>query len=524
MTSKVAADAAVMVTQAADDVEPGPGICSSDLNHLHPAVRDLARADDAIRLQAIRSKRWITHPLATRLLATLEETFGQSKGDRMENILLVAESGMGKTMLLRKFQRDHAVPPDTVSGVQRHPVVLTLMPEEPSEEAFYIQVLKAVGAPVVLATRRHRLGMRETTFRLLRELGTQMLMIDEINSVLVGSARQQRYFLQLLRFLSNELQVAIVCAGVPEARFALLSDPQLRSRVADLALEPWTAGPELAAFVALLVQGMPLRQASPPLVFRVLRAQNLDQLRPSTAPSSAACSSNDPAASPCRSAGHWSAPQRPRSTPGRSVSTCLIWTMPRFGADFGYRTAARPGYVRPRWRGHRAEAGAVARLPLAPLPLPDEALSSWIARIAARYDLSADALVRHLLLGEPNVGGIVRYIDDRPCPQLEVALAEAAGQPEMDFAARRLPGLTEHPGVAWPRQQPAWCPICLFEDVAALGEVHARRNWRLGGAAEGSIGGAGGKAAEGVICSAPFMAVFWFPSARAASTGSPTTR
>ena len=71
-----------------------------------------------------------------------------------------------------------------------------------------------------------------------------MLMIDAINSVLGGSARQQRQFLQLLRFLSNELQVAIVCAGVPEARFALLSDPQLRSRIFDVALDPWIAGPE----------------------------------------------------------------------------------------------------------------------------------------------------------------------------------------------------------------------------------------------------------------------------------------
>ncbi len=87
-------------------------------------------------------------------------------------------------------------------------------------------------------------------------------MIDEINSVLVGSARQQRLFLQLLRFLSNELQVALVCAGVPEARFALLSDPQLRSRMADVAIEPWAMGGELQAFVTVLVQGLPLRQLS----------------------------------------------------------------------------------------------------------------------------------------------------------------------------------------------------------------------------------------------------------------------
>jgi len=236
---------------------------AGDLAHLHPVIRDLAQADDAARLLAIRSKRWITHQPAARVLDCLQDAFEQPPGDRMENLLLIAESGMGKTMLLRKFQRDHSQPLDETTGVTPQPVVLALMPEEPSEEAFYVQVLKAVSASFVLPSRRHRLSTRETTFRLLRELGTRMLMIDEINSVLVGSARQQRYFLQLLRFLSNELQVAIICAGVPEARFALRSDPQLRSRVADIALEPWTIGPDFEAFVTLLVQGLPLRQPSP---------------------------------------------------------------------------------------------------------------------------------------------------------------------------------------------------------------------------------------------------------------------
>ena len=125
------------------------------------------------------------------------------------------------------------------------------------------RLTKAIGAPVLIPNRRHRISTRETAFRLLREIGTRMLMIDEINNVLVGGPRQQRYFLQMLRFLSNELRVTLVCAGVPEARFALLADPQLRSRFMTVELEPWGAGPELAAFVALLVQGLPLRQPSP---------------------------------------------------------------------------------------------------------------------------------------------------------------------------------------------------------------------------------------------------------------------
>jgi len=236
---------------------------ADDLVHLHPGVRRVAMADDAARLEAMRSRRWITHHPAARVLAHLQEIFDQQPSDRMENILLLAESGMGKTMLLRKFQRDHARPFDEATGVQPHPVVLALMPQDTSEQAFYVQVLKAVGAPLNLSARRSRLDTRETAFRVLRELGTRVLMVDEINSVLVGSARQQRLFLQLLRFLSNELQVALVCAGVPEARFALLSDPQLRSRMAEVAIEPWAMGRELQAFVTVLVQGLPLRQPSP---------------------------------------------------------------------------------------------------------------------------------------------------------------------------------------------------------------------------------------------------------------------
>jgi hypothetical protein len=239
------------------------GSTGMDLSHLHPGIRTIAQADDATRLHAIRSKRWVTHQPAQRVLETLKEAFDQPPGDRMENVLLLAESGMGKTMLLRKFQRDHAKAFDTVEGIRPYPVVFALMPEEPSEEAFLIQILKAIEAPFDLSRRRHRLDIRETTFRIVREVGTRMLMIDEINSVLVSSPRQQRHFLQLLRFLSNELQVAIVCAGVPEARFALRSDPQLRSRAVDVELLPWTEGPELRAFVALLVQGLPLRYPSP---------------------------------------------------------------------------------------------------------------------------------------------------------------------------------------------------------------------------------------------------------------------
>lgn len=125
------------------------------------------------------------------------------------------------------------------------------------------------------------------------------------------------------------------------------------------------------------------------------------------------------------------------------------------------------------------------RLPLAPPLLPDEALSSWIARIAARYDVSAGCLVGHLLpqdpsRGVPIWGGTAHGIDARPDPPLEAILAGATGQSEKDLATHRFPGLAANRKGAWLRDTPAWCPICACEDVAARGEVYARQSWGVG--------------------------------------------
>ena len=121
------------------------------------------------------------------------------------------------------------------------------------------------------------------------------------------------------------------------------------------------------------------------------------------------------------------------------------------------------------------------RLPLAPALLPDEALSSWMARIAARYDLTADTLMRHLLANGADATTMIQSLDDQTAAPLEAAIVEATGRPAADFAGHRLPDPISRPQAAWPRTKPAWCPHCAAQDVAALGEVYSRVTWGLGG-------------------------------------------
>lgn len=232
-----------------------------DLGHLQPEFRDAALLPKAERIMRVRSERWIDHPMAQGVLGELQEIADQPPRGRMLNALLTAESGMGKTMTLRKLVRANARPFSGKAGVEPQPVLYVLMPELPTEHEFFGQVFAALGAPAVTAQTAPR--RRETAFRLLRECGTRTRVIDEINSLLAGSPRQQRVFLQLLRFLSNELGVALICAGTPEARQAMLTDRQLRSRFLDIELPLWRDDDGLRLFLARLVQSLPLRRPSP---------------------------------------------------------------------------------------------------------------------------------------------------------------------------------------------------------------------------------------------------------------------
>lgn len=245
--------------------------------HLHPEVRAAADLDDASRIGRIRAERWIEHPTAARVLGILQDAIEQPARERMENVLLIAESGMGKTMLVRKFERANAVAFDEARGLQERPVVVVLMPPEPTPGQLCGRILRTLGAPLAEDWRATTERKLEVAAALLREVGTRVLVVDEINSLLAGTARQQRLFLQMLRFLSNDLRIALVCAGVPEARHALWADAQLRSRFGDVELPPWGADGDLQAFVNRAVSGMPLRRPSPidsPKVRRLLAGRS----------------------------------------------------------------------------------------------------------------------------------------------------------------------------------------------------------------------------------------------------------
>ncbi|MBJ6722669.1 TniB family NTP-binding protein [Bacillus sp. PR5] len=233
---------------------------TEDFSHLFPASRAIAALSADERIRRIRADRWINYPRAEQALAKLEALLAFPQRARMPNLLIVGASGMGKTMIVEKFARDHPSHFDAATGRMHMPVIVVQMVPGPDESRFYKRLLGTIGAP---EPPRATLSVLESlTLRLLSEIRPGLLIIDEVHSLHAGTVREQARFLNMLRFLGNELRTPLVCVGTQQARNALRTDDQLVRRFEAFALPPWQNDQDFAGLIGSLQRTLPLRRPS----------------------------------------------------------------------------------------------------------------------------------------------------------------------------------------------------------------------------------------------------------------------
>ena len=229
-----------------------------DLGHLHPGARAVARLPGTERLHYVRADRWIGYPRATAALDRLEELLAWPGKQRMPNLLLIGATNNGKSMIIEKFRRLHA--PVSEADRERIPVLVVQMPSEPTVIRFYTGLLAALGAP--LRPRQRLAELEQRTLGLLRAVGVRMLVIDELHNVLAGRADARREFLNLIRFLGNELRIPLVGVGTREAYLAIRSDDQLENRFEPFTLPRWEPDGLGCSLLASFAASFPLRRPS----------------------------------------------------------------------------------------------------------------------------------------------------------------------------------------------------------------------------------------------------------------------
>jgi len=229
-------------------------------SHLNAAAHGVLDLPAAERIAHLRRPRWIGYPRAKQLLNKLDDLLTHPKTHRMPNLLIVGNTNAGKTMLANRFVQLHPADDDPQGDAVIVPVLAIQAPPGPDEGRFYNAILEALFAPY---NPRERVAQKQIqVLRILKQIGLRMLIIDEVHNVLTGPVTKQRQFLNVLKYLGNDLQIPLVGLGTPEALRAVQADPQLANRFEPAALPPWQLNQEFQMLLASFERTLPLREPS----------------------------------------------------------------------------------------------------------------------------------------------------------------------------------------------------------------------------------------------------------------------
>lgn len=127
------------------------------------------------------------------------------------------------------------------------------MVSRPGERWLYGELLTLPGAP-----RADIAQMEQAVLSIMKTSGVQVLVIDEVHNILAGTYREQCIVLNTLCFLSNRLQISLVCFGVNETREAIGADVQLARRFEQFTLNRWATNEDFETLVTSILRNTPL--------------------------------------------------------------------------------------------------------------------------------------------------------------------------------------------------------------------------------------------------------------------------
>ena len=231
-------------------------------DHLAPAVRSAAGLPSEKRIAILRHDRWIGYPLARRVLNRLDDFLNWPKQQRMPNGLIIGPTNNGKSMIVERFRQTRArkEPRANPKDSETLPIVVVQMPSEPSIPRFYTMLLTAMAAP--LRPRMRTNELEHLSLRVMRAVGVRVLIIDELHNALGAKGDGRREFLNLIRFLGNELQIPIVGVGTRDAYLTIRADDQLENRFEPMILPVWQEDDELLSLLASFAALLPLQRRS----------------------------------------------------------------------------------------------------------------------------------------------------------------------------------------------------------------------------------------------------------------------
>lgn len=214
----------------------------------------------AEKIAFVRKTPWIQHAEVARIWEKMEDILSHPPDHRMPDLNIVAKSNSGKTTLLKRFAKKHQAELDKNSGELTAPVIAGVMPHLPTEILFIDELLKAVQLAVKKTdTLPNKL---DQLYRTLERIDCKVILLDEIQHIGAGSAREQHLMVNMMKNMSSILQISFIVAGTPEALNIFSFDSQFKSRFQPAVIPAWSRGDELESLLASFEALLPLEEPS----------------------------------------------------------------------------------------------------------------------------------------------------------------------------------------------------------------------------------------------------------------------
>ena len=230
-----------------------------ELSHLHPSKQNIATLSNDERINDIKQPRWIGYHRARAILARLDDLVIYPTCDRMPCLMVVGSTNNGKTQIAKRFARKHR-PDENVGGEHiLAPVLFVQAPPSPSEADFYAQILNSLYEHIPTSgTAAKRMRVLEV----LRRIKVKVLVIDELHHLLAGSSVQQQKYLNMIKFLINELNISVAGFGTGDLLRAVSIDAQIENRFTPEILPRWIDDMEYGRLLKSFESIFPLRHPS----------------------------------------------------------------------------------------------------------------------------------------------------------------------------------------------------------------------------------------------------------------------